>query len=1208
MAVPGEHRPLDGFLPHGLTSNTPFPSLKLSVLIGILSLSALSIALLICLCIRLRRTSKKRNMLAKETDSRASSGPSYEVFLSFRGVDTRHEFTDFLYDGMHNAGILVFRDSESLHVGKRIADELLQAIENSKIYIPVFSKNYAWSHWCLRELAHMVECTSKSNGNKEILPIFLDVEPDDVKLKTNLYSKALLKHQKKFCTEVESWKKALIEVDKVKGWNWKRDEGQADLRNSVIETVLDKLNAGNKKIVSENLVGVYDRVKALIKMLDVGSDNVQFLIIHRMGGIGKTTLAKCVFNQLSSDFKDRNFLSNIRESSQRHGMVYLQKQLLSEFLDSRSFVERIHDVNEGINMIKRVLGSKKVLIVLDDVDGKEQLKSLAEKGDWFCMGSRIIITTRDQSILRIEGEASSEGPVEKSSKVTSYEVHEMEFDDALKLFSKHAFRRDSPRDQFFSLSNEIVSTLGRLPLALEVTGSSLNNESEEFWKATLKKLKEAPPKEVQSTLMISYDKLEDKQKQVFLDIACFFIDDYKTCPFYMWDACGYHPHVTIKVLCLMSLIKIKDDDTFWMHDQVRDLGREIIRQENCEDPSKRSRVWNPKETRSILKGKEGSTKIKALSLGRRKGILTVTGDELANLQKLRFFQGGCVSLAGDVNRLFPSLTWLSCRDFSLEFEAKNFHPTNLAVLDLSWSNISEERIDWIRVASKLKVLDLGYCHRLTRTPDLSTLVSLEKLILRSCWNIKELPNSIGKLQSLIELDLSGTSISHLPDSIGNPKQLTILGIGNSQGITKLPGAIAQLDKLVVLDAGRCQNLTGEIPAEIERLSCLRILDLSWTKISRLPTTVNRLSNLQELKLARSDIKQLPELPPSLTCPTWEAAIYLESFSSLPTSIGTLSQLKALALASPNVRLLPQLPSSLRELKLVNLAIVQPLDFSNLVKLSTLEFYSCSILEFSGRFGPELEKLYLGKCSFGRLDALFQLEMRRLPSLTLDMCEFLPEILDLSHMKNLQEVFLFGRKLQVAIRGLEELGSLSSLMVVNCSSIEWMSDLSKLRKLEKLQVKICPKLRSLEGVNHLESLKRMWIHDCGLLECLADTSNMDLGCCHVVHCDLLPDRHCCEHGSNCRYLSLNGVSLKFALQIMHDAEVINLMMCNANDRHAVRRNRPNPWYSKEGGAVKTEMSKVEANVVGVPKPGKNKGKVIVLEEVKVRFGRDASLSK
>ncbi|XP_039163767.1 TMV resistance protein N-like isoform X2 [Eucalyptus grandis] len=163
--------------------------------------------------------------MEKGTSSWASSGSSYEVFLSFRGTDTHYEFTDCLYHAMVEAGINVFRDNESLHVSKEIGGELLQAIENSKIYIPIFSKNYASSHWCLRELAYMVECTSKSNGNKEILPIFLNVEPADVKLKTNLYKQTLSKRHKMSCTEVESWEKALIEVGKIKGWNWRKDQG-----------------------------------------------------------------------------------------------------------------------------------------------------------------------------------------------------------------------------------------------------------------------------------------------------------------------------------------------------------------------------------------------------------------------------------------------------------------------------------------------------------------------------------------------------------------------------------------------------------------------------------------------------------------------------------------------------------------------------------------------------------------------------------------------------------------------------------------------------------------------------------------------------------------------------------------------------------------------------------------------------------------------
>ncbi|XP_056161859.1 disease resistance protein L6-like [Syzygium oleosum] len=116
------------------------------------------------------------------------------------------------------------RYDEEIRKGEKIEGELLHAIESSKIYVPIFSRNYASSVWCLRELTHMVECSSKVN-DKVILPIFCDVNPDDVKLKTRLYLDALEKHEEKFrCDEVLQWKEALIEVAKIRGWGTK-DKG-----------------------------------------------------------------------------------------------------------------------------------------------------------------------------------------------------------------------------------------------------------------------------------------------------------------------------------------------------------------------------------------------------------------------------------------------------------------------------------------------------------------------------------------------------------------------------------------------------------------------------------------------------------------------------------------------------------------------------------------------------------------------------------------------------------------------------------------------------------------------------------------------------------------------------------------------------------------------------------------------------------------------
>lgn len=148
----------------------------------------------------------------------------YQVFLSFRGLDTRYSFTDFLYHGLKDAGVHVFRDEDDLQEGEVIGDNLLLAINNSILYIPIFSQNYASSKWCLRELAHIVKNVSKSGGKKGILPIFFDVEPEDVKLKTPLDSATLLEHEMKCPDEVKEWRKALEVVDKIKGWNVKKNQ------------------------------------------------------------------------------------------------------------------------------------------------------------------------------------------------------------------------------------------------------------------------------------------------------------------------------------------------------------------------------------------------------------------------------------------------------------------------------------------------------------------------------------------------------------------------------------------------------------------------------------------------------------------------------------------------------------------------------------------------------------------------------------------------------------------------------------------------------------------------------------------------------------------------------------------------------------------------------------------------------------------------
>ena len=152
--------------------------------------------------------------------SLSSSSTPYEVFLSFRGVDTRRGFTDHLYAALQRKGILTFRDDEELERGKSISPELLKAIEESRFAIVIFSRNYAFSTWCLIELAHIVKCMRERKLT--IWPIFYDVDPSDVRKQTETFGQAFNDHEKRFkdnIKTVEMWRAALREVANLSGWH-----------------------------------------------------------------------------------------------------------------------------------------------------------------------------------------------------------------------------------------------------------------------------------------------------------------------------------------------------------------------------------------------------------------------------------------------------------------------------------------------------------------------------------------------------------------------------------------------------------------------------------------------------------------------------------------------------------------------------------------------------------------------------------------------------------------------------------------------------------------------------------------------------------------------------------------------------------------------------------------------------------------------------
>ncbi|KAF5469467.1 hypothetical protein F2P56_013539 [Juglans regia] len=436
---------------------------------------------------------------------------AYDVFLSFRGEDVRQNFISHLYDALCQKGINTYIDKH-LERGKEISPGLLKAIGESRISIIVLSENYASSTWCLDELTKILECKEKKQ--QIVIPVFYKVDPSIVRNQKENYGEALANYTDKLNddTKVDSWKSALKELANLSGFHLKKDGNESEFILRIIQLVDSKIINQTYFEVANHPIGVVSRVQHVYSRLSIGkNDIVRMVGIFGVGGIGKTTITKAVYNRISSKFESSCFLKNIRETSKsEYGLVQLQETLLSNILGA-SWVHDIGYIDRGINVIKNRLRSKRVLLILDDVDEWGQLKALAGNRDWFGLGSRIIITTRDRNLL-------STNEVD-----ATYEVEELNNDEALKLFSLCASEREKPLDhKYLELSKRIIRYAGGLPLALEVLGLDLRGRSIHEWESALKEYKRIPHKKIHKILRMSYDDLRESEKNIFLDIACFF--------------------------------------------------------------------------------------------------------------------------------------------------------------------------------------------------------------------------------------------------------------------------------------------------------------------------------------------------------------------------------------------------------------------------------------------------------------------------------------------------------------------------------------------------------------------------------------------------------------------------------------------------------------------------------------------------------------
>ena len=324
-----------------------------------------------------------------------------------------------------------------------------------------------------------------------------------------------------------------------------------------------------------------EKIPKLEKLLqDVGS-----LGFVGMGGIGKSTIAVALSDNISHQFDAMVFVTDFKDESCSFVVRY-KLQDVKESPETKTIIE-------GRQILTRLQHTQKILIVVDNVGKASQLKELLgdhkfQHGD----GSKFIATSREWKSL--------EAYIPMVGKV---EVQTLDGQQSLELFSMHAFRTtNQPCLPYLKyIVQEIVKVCDGLPLSLEVMGRSLNGERRlRIWERRMQRLLRARhdrngDERIWNTLRISFDELDEREKNMFMDISCFFCKDSNIGGLQItqerilrcFDDDEDIIEQTFEKLRDKSLLKVDENGALDMHDQLRNMGRMIAEKEY-----QGSRIWD----------------------------------------------------------------------------------------------------------------------------------------------------------------------------------------------------------------------------------------------------------------------------------------------------------------------------------------------------------------------------------------------------------------------------------------------------------------------------------------------------------------------------------------------------------------------------------------------------------------------------------------
>ncbi|KAL3675292.1 hypothetical protein R1sor_025240 [Riccia sorocarpa] len=826
------------------------------------------------------------------------------------------------------------------------------------------------------------------------------------------------------------------------------------LKNFIGE-VERRVQLGRKPLlmVPEMTVGV-DTLLAQILGKHIVDHN--FVGFCGMGGVGKTTLSKLVFNKAFARFEYCCFVEEIKLISGTKDEV---KRKIWEKVRHHGVPVRSASGSPGGDGWDQVNG-RSLLVIFDDVEDTDHVKLLKEIAHYNGMEeSRFILTSRDVSCLE--------------DCRPEYEVHictldSLQYEDANKLFITYAFPElQEPPESFKLVVEQVVNGCGGLPLTLEVLGNYLKGKSIEKWKEIPVALRECDKvasleEKVWSKLQLSYDRLpEEGLKQMFLDIATFFLSNEgfdADDAIMAWDSLFGNAHNRLQILEDRALVRTlhekrgytKVHKRFYMHEHLRRMGQRIGRLEGRSvhfgDDDDESLFFEVDQALGKIVGQEIHWVINPPVRGRTCALCFMQ-EVSPKLTAIRYMElvlehPDQLRCRRCRNRECPLPSTLvlfrseldGTQDFLISPGAGGNYPDNKkgtltltrwcrrvlfrlketgksAICAVAGGNYSSRRgiLSLSRCASLVKLdlsgggnVDLG---------GMNELQSMRVFTIYSCNAVQNWPTSLRELKHLERLDLEAIDEPFdIPTTIGDLTNLQHLSIKGCK-VRSVPSSFQSLTSLRHLEV---DEIVGQQPVQniIGSFRQLQVLHLACWRLVGLGDALQELTSLKRLTLRCEGILELSDTLGDLTGFEMLDLSFpqLTGSGRLPEAIWQQSHLQSLSLCSGNLKMLPE-------------------TIGDLSSLTSLELNGVALHSV-----PE---------SLGRLSCLTDLTVRYCKDL-----KILPETI--GDLSSLTDLTVFDSALHSIPESLGRLSSLTRLVLSHCSHLktipETIGNLTELRYL------------------------------------------------------------------------------------------------------------------------------------------------------------------